>query len=103
MLIILIFVHDRSALFTINLCRGEERDGSWDRTLFVYEVNKTHGLSESYHRQSHTLSLPLVDGNLINLSKHEFSAKLLYKNSNLLRVYKRANNTDFILFVFIIV
>ena len=35
-------------------------------------------LSESYHRQSHTLSLPLVDGNLMNLSKHEFSAKLLY-------------------------
>ena len=59
-LIIIIFVLDDSALFTIYLFRGEEREGSWDRTLFVCEVNKTHGLSESYLRQSHRTYLPLL-------------------------------------------
>ena len=42
------------------------------------------------------------DGDIVIVSDHRFSVQLLYKNSILVRVYKRPNNTDFILFVFII-
>ena len=55
MLMFILCVHDDSALFTKYLCRGEERRGSWDPTLFVGEGNKTHALSESYLRQSYTI------------------------------------------------
>ena len=55
-LMFIVFVHDDSALFTIYVCRGAEREGSWDHTLFVGEGNKTHVLSHnliqfSYHFQ----------------------------------------------------
>ena len=43
-LMFIVFVHDDSALFTIYICRGAEREGSWDPTLFVGEGNKTYVL-----------------------------------------------------------
>ena len=43
-IIIILVVHDGSALFTIYLCRGEETEGSRDHTLFVSEGNTKHNI-----------------------------------------------------------